>query len=144
MSVTCSALYYHLVLSTNQRVRHLYPDVCERLYPYIGGVIRQHGGILIAAGGIEDHCHLLPKLPTTVQLSKVIGALKGSTSYWLKKEWPYLHDFAWQSGYFIATISPDSVAKSIDYIRNQKRHHASQNSEDEFLHLMQCSSKELG
>ncbi len=58
MPGTYSQLQLHVVFSTKQRAPWITPPVAQRLYPYIGGIIRAEKGTLYEIGGIEDHIHL--------------------------------------------------------------------------------------
>ena len=49
-SFTC--LNYHLVFSTKNREPLIEPSWQQRLYDYIGGILRQQDGVLLAAGGL--------------------------------------------------------------------------------------------
>src|SRR5436190_6333737 len=78
MSDSYMNLLYHLVFSTKDRRPLITPDYEVRLYDYIGGTIRDVGGISLALNGTEDHLHLLAKLRPDRALSDVLR--KGSTS----------------------------------------------------------------
>ena len=49
---------YHIVFSTKYRRKLIFDLFSERLYEYIGGIIRAQNCHLIEIGGIEDHVHL--------------------------------------------------------------------------------------
>ena len=59
MPQSFSCLHYHLIFSTKGRAPFLVGDLPNRLYAYIGGIIRNENGTLVAAGGMPDHVHLL-------------------------------------------------------------------------------------
>ena len=65
MAQSLACLYYHLIFSTKQRAAMIVLDVQPRLYDYIGGIIRNEGGRLLAAGGTRDHVHLLASFRPT-------------------------------------------------------------------------------
>ena len=46
MPGTYSQILLHVVFSTKVRTPWITPDVAERLYPYIGGIIRAERGAL--------------------------------------------------------------------------------------------------
>lgn len=52
----------------------------ERLYEYIGGILRGLGGILLMINGVEDHVHILAKLRPDKALSDVLRDLKSNAS----------------------------------------------------------------
>jgi REP element-mobilizing transposase RayT len=48
----------HLVFSTQDRGLWLGPEVMQRLREYLGGIIRNLGGQMLAANGPADHVHV--------------------------------------------------------------------------------------
>ena len=59
-SFTC--LHYHLIFSTKHRLPAITPDLQTRLYDYLGGILHSEKSVLLAAGGMPDHVHLLCSL----------------------------------------------------------------------------------
>lgn len=55
MPGTYSQLLLHFVFSTKGRTTWIRAEVAERLYPYIGGIVRAEKGVLYDIGGVEDH-----------------------------------------------------------------------------------------
>ena len=53
MGRTYTSLTYHLIFSTKYRLKTTRPEFRERLYQYIGGIIREKEGVLLEIGGIE-------------------------------------------------------------------------------------------
>jgi hypothetical protein len=49
---------FHIAFSTKHRERWIAPNVADRLYPYMGGIVRAENGVLYDIGGIEDHVHM--------------------------------------------------------------------------------------
>ena len=58
MPGTYSQLLFHIAVSTKHRERWIAPNVADRLYPYMGGIVRAENGVLYDIGGIEDHVHM--------------------------------------------------------------------------------------
>jgi putative transposase len=58
MAGTYSQLLFHIVFSTKGRTPWIAPDVAERLYPFMGGIVRAEKGVLYAIGGVDDHVHM--------------------------------------------------------------------------------------
>ena len=69
MAHTFTKLVYHCVFSTKGRARLITPDIRERLYAYIGGILREYGSTSLRAGGTEDHVHLLIELAATLPVA---------------------------------------------------------------------------
>ena len=135
MTSNRSFIIYHVVFTTEDRVSWLNSYVRPQLFAYMGGVTRRLGGDLIAAGGIADHGHLMPRLPPTMPISTYVGKVKGASSAWLKATYPSLWDFHWQQGYFATSVSPSSIAAVQAYIDNQEVHHLRQGTEEEIVAL---------
>ena len=70
----------HCVFSTKERQRLITPELQTRLFPYFGGIARENKMKLLAAGGIEDHVHLLLSLSKTLGIAKAMQLMKGGSS----------------------------------------------------------------
>jgi len=93
-----------------------------RLWAFIGGIARMNQMKALAVGGMPDHLHVLLSLPPNVTVSKAIQLLKAGSSKWM-------HElqgtrFEWQVGYGAFTIGISQIQETVDYILNQKKHHA--------------------
>jgi REP element-mobilizing transposase RayT len=128
--------YFHLIWSTKQRLPHIAPDVQSRLYPYLGAITRNHSGKLLEIGGMSDHVHLLIELSLLDKFSHFIRDLKASSSQWIHKNFPSLHDFAWQEGYGSFSVSYSALQDVQKYIQNQEQHHATMSFEEEYLKFL--------
>ena len=125
-----------MVFSTKDRRPLITVDRQERLYAYIGGIIRGLGGISLGINGMEDHAHVLAKLRPDKALSDVLRDLKANSSGWMHDVFPEASDFSWQRGYGAFTVSSSQIGRVQRYIADQKVHHAAQTFEDEFVGLL--------
>ncbi len=116
-------LYLHLVWSTKFREPLLTPAVREVAYRTFRAECRALNVVLIAVGGVEDHVHLLVRIPTTVSVAKLVNQLKGVSSRMitLRTDAP----FRWQGGYGVFSVRKSGVDQVVRYILDQERHHAS-------------------
>ena len=76
MSQSFTNLLYHIVFSTKNRQPLITGEIKPRLYEYIGGILRNKGGIALEIGGMNDHLHVLAKLRPDESLSNVLRDLK--------------------------------------------------------------------
>jgi putative transposase len=130
MAHTYASNFIHCVFSTKDR-RPLIPTVrTAELYAYLGGTARGEGLSLIAAGGTENHVHLLFVLPASCSLANAVQKLKGSSSRWMGR------GFSWQEGYGAFSVSPSQVPVVKRYIQNQEEHHRKRDFEQEFVALL--------
>jgi len=132
-------LIYHIVFSTKNREPFLTDAHQSELYDYVGGIVRNRGGISLGVNGTADHVHVLAKLRQDKSLSDVIRDLKAGASGWLHDVFPDLQDFSWQRGYGAFTVSASHVDEVRRYIANQKIRHREQSFKDEFVRLLQLN-----
>ena len=143
MSTAYTNLLYHLVFSTKDRRPLITPDYEIRLHDYIGGILRNLGGISLALNGIEDHIHLLAKLRPNQTVSDLIRDLKANSSGWLHDVFAPLKNFSWQRGYGAFTVSYSDVGEVSNYIMRQKQHHRKVSARDEFINILRVNAIEF-
>ena len=143
MSQSFTNLIYHLIFSTKDRKNLISNEREDRLYRYMGGVIRDVGGIALAINGTEDHVHVLAKLRPDNSLSEVMRNLKAGSSGWMHDVFPELKDFSWQRGYGAFTVSASQIEAVKKYIARQKEHHQKQSPRDEFISFLKMNGIEF-
>jgi putative transposase len=127
--------YYHTVFSTKGRAALITPDIEARLYPFLGGVVRDLKASLLAVGGMPDHVHLLVRYPSDLSHADMLRHIKARSSKWLHESLPGARDLSWQDGYGGFTVSKSKVDEVASYIARQKEHHRSQSFMDEVREL---------
>jgi putative transposase len=118
MSDTFTNLLVHIVFSTKHRTPLIQEPLRERLYEYLGGILRQKGGILLEIGGMPDHLHLLARIKADCSVAEIVGTIKSSSSKWVHPTFPQLEEFKWQVGYAAFSVSESQVSAVRRYIRN--------------------------
>ena len=96
-------------------------EVEEHLKNLVESKIRQFGGKLLAFGCTSDYIHLLIQLPPKANLSKVVGEIKGYSSFTLANQIYPKSDFRWQSRYSAMTVSRSALKRLTLYIENQRK-----------------------
>ena len=134
-SFTC--LRYHLVFSTKDRLPRLTADTRPRLFEYFGGILRNRNGHLLAAGGTEDHIHLIAILPRDRSVAEMLRDMKSNTSGWLNDLGLCGPDFHWQDGYGAFTVGKREVAGLQQYLAGQEEHHRERSFQEEFLAFLE-------
>ncbi len=109
----------HCVFSTKERRPMITPELQPRLFQYIGGIARENKIKLLAAGGVDDHVHLLVSMPSTISISKAMQLIKGGSSKWIHETFPEHRLFEWQEGYGAFSIGIGDVERTVSYINNQ-------------------------
>jgi REP element-mobilizing transposase RayT len=131
MPQTFTQLHYHIVFSTRQREPVIVPEIRQRLWEYLGGIVHAEGGIPRIIGGVEDHVHLLVTLRQTIHFAEFMRLLKTRSSTWAHESFPQV-GLWWQTGYGAFTVSHFAIPAVTNYIEKQEEHHSRQSFQDEF------------
>jgi REP element-mobilizing transposase RayT len=120
------------VFSTKERRKTISTEIRERLWAYMGGVAREHGMKALAAGGTDDHVHILLSLPSSLPIAKAMREIKSASSRWMH-ETCGVEGFEWQEGYGAFSIGWAQVDATVAYITRQEEHHAKRDFQSEFV-----------
>jgi REP element-mobilizing transposase RayT len=137
MANSYGSLFYHIIFSTKNRVRHIHPDIENRVWSYLGGIARKHSMTAIEIGGIEDHVHALVLAPNRFSPADIAQFLKGDSSKWIHNEFTDLRDFGWQDGYAPFTVSKSIVPDVVHYIKDQRKHHHKKTFQEEYIEFLE-------
>jgi len=129
-------LVVHIVFSTKGRVPFIGAAHRDRLYDYMGGIIRNERGILLEIGGMPDHVHLLARLRASVSLSEMLRLIKGRSSHWMNGLPDLGYRFEWQDGYAAFSVSESRIEAVRKYIQTQEQHHARRTFQEELVTLL--------
>ena len=138
MGSTYCCLLYHAVFSTKERRPWIDAPLQQRLYSYMGGTLREKGGVLLAANGTADHVHLLLGLPQTKNIADAVKEIKANSSRWVHQTFHEYRQFSWQRGYGALTVSFSQQKKVEAYLANQEQHHKRKTFQEEFLLLLKA------
>jgi REP element-mobilizing transposase RayT len=111
-------------------------EIRPRLHEYMGGILRAEKSVLIAAGGMPDHVHLLVSLSRELSIAETLRLLKANSSKWIHETFPSHVQFAWQAGYGAFSVSFSNLPAVKDYIARQAEHHRVRSFQDEFRELL--------
>jgi putative transposase len=131
---TRTSLLFHCVFSTKKRLPSIREEIKTRLWAYVGGIARTNHMKALAVGGICDHLHVLLSLPPTVPIAKAMQLVKAGTSKWMREQGA--RGFEWQVGYGAFTIGISQIPGTMNYIRNQEKHHAKRSFAEEWKIFM--------
>jgi putative transposase len=134
MAQTYTQLFYHLVFSTKNRASLILPAWRPDLHAYIGGIVRNRKGDLLAAGGVADHIHLLVRLPADRAVADAVRDIKSVSSGWRHENGD--PSFGWQYGYGAFTVSKSMVKAVTRYIDRQEEHHRTVTFREEFVKFL--------
>ncbi len=126
----------HIVFSTKERRAHIDQEIEPRPHAYLGGIIREQGGIALEINGTTDHVPMLVKGPKTISDANFTRVVKTNSSRWPHQSFPRKVRFGWQVGYGWFTVSFLQLGLVRSYIRRQKEHHARRTIQEAFLPLL--------
>jgi REP element-mobilizing transposase RayT len=86
MSHSYAQNHIHLVFSTKDRRKLIARSLQTKLWAYMAGICKQSDLLTFAIGGVEDHIHLLFRLPPVMTLSHAISVVKANSSRWMRED----------------------------------------------------------
>jgi REP element-mobilizing transposase RayT len=104
----------------------LLPGLRERVYECIQAECVRHRVDVIAIGGIEDHVHLLVRVPATISPADLVKYVKGASSHMVNHEVRPPFHFKWQGAYGAFSLSKRHVTLIREYVLHQQEHHRDQ------------------
>jgi REP element-mobilizing transposase RayT len=126
----------HLVFSTKHRERLIEKPVLPALHAYMVGVLAGIGCPVIRIGGVQDHVHVLCRLPRTRSVAELVETLKGTSSRWMRARRTPDASSQWQSGYGAFAVSQSQVPVVGRYIERQEQHHETVDFQSEHRALL--------
>ena len=136
MANTYTQLYTHIVFHTKSTGVVMREEDLERIFQYIGGIIRDEGGIPFAIGGVCDHVHILMTLPKNTSLADFMRVVKAMSSKWIHRLGSYDKSFRWQDGYGAFSVSPSAMERTTKYILTQAEHHKTIDYVNEYKRIL--------
>ena len=133
MAHTYTSLLYHVIFSTKDRRPFLDAESRARLFPYLGGIVRELAGVPLGINGPADHVHILASLPPTIGVAEFVGKMKANSSGWIRKTLPNQRLFQWQVGYAAFSVSVSQKPKVVAYVANQEKHHRKISFQEEYI-----------
>jgi putative transposase len=137
MPSTHSNILLHIIYITKNRCKVIADEWRSELFSYIGGTVHDHKAILLEAGGVEDHIHLLIRSHPSFAISDTVRLIKANSSRWVNDHRKLNARFEWQKGYGVFSVSQSGRQAIASYIQNQRQHHQKQTFEQEYLRTLE-------
>ncbi len=133
MAQSLSKLYIHLVFHVKNTSVLIRNEDKNKLYAYMGTIIKDNESIPILINGTNDHVHILCVMSKNIALAKLTEEIKRHSSRWIKTINPYYKQFAWQGGYAGFSVSQSLHEKTKNYIYKQEQHHKKLTFKEELI-----------
>jgi putative transposase len=116
---------YHVVFIPKGRKRELYGKIRKYLGPILRELAQQRGSSIEKGGMVQDHVHMLIRIPPKYAVAEVIGYMKGKSAIAVARQFGgrkknFNGERFWARGYAVSTVGFEE--KQIrNYIANQQQ-----------------------
>lgn len=120
-------LYYHVIWSTRRRDPWLIDDLPLLVENAMRNRLHALGVLIHGIALMPDHVHLAVSIPPSRSIASVVSQSKGAPSFLVRQQHADPEDersFTWQQGYGVLSFSEKSLTIVLQYLHNQKTHHA--------------------
>jgi putative transposase len=116
---------YHLVFIPKCRKRVLYGKIRKYLGPVFHELARQRECEILEGHMVQDHVHMLIKIPPKYSVAEVVGYIKGKSAISVARQFSgckrnFNGEKLWARGYAVSTVGFEE-AQIRSYIRNQEQ-----------------------
>ena len=136
MAGTFSQIYIQVVFAVKGRQNLVDASFDDELYRYISGIVTNKKQKSLAVNGMPDHIHILVGLKPSMCISDLVRDIKNNSTNFINDHRWLERKFGWKDGYGAFSYSESNYGKVIDYIKNQKQHHAKRTFRDEYLSFL--------
>jgi putative transposase len=105
-------------------------------------IVNWPGAFVHDIGGIDTHVHLVVSIAPTILISEFIGQIKGASSYEVNQQAGRSKKvLEWQPGYGIVSFGTKDLPWVLEYVRNQREHHATGRIHDRLERITQLDDE---
>ena len=136
MADTFSQLTIQIIFSVRYRQKLIEAEWETELHKYISTIIENKGQKLLTINGTKDHIHILIGMNPSCRISDLVREIKKSSVRFVREQGFCNTEFRWQKGYGVFSYSFSARHPVIQYIMNQKKHHARSTYEQEYRQFL--------
>ena len=116
---------YHVVFVPKGRKKELYGKIRKFLGPVFHELAGQRGSKIMEGHMVQDHVHILLKIPPKYAVAEVIGYMKGKSAIAVARQFGgrkknFNGERLWARGYAVSTVGFEE-AQIRKYIQNQEQ-----------------------
>ena len=116
---------YHLVFVPKYRKKVLYGKIRIYLGSVFHELARQRECVILEGHMVQDHVHMLIKIPPKYSVSEVVGYIKGKSAIAVARQFSgrkrnFNGEKFWARGYAVSTVGLNEVEIS-NYVRHQEQ-----------------------
>ncbi|MBT5338201.1 IS200/IS605 family transposase [Candidatus Falkowbacteria bacterium] len=115
-------LFYHFIWATKNRSPIITTQIENQLKQFIPHKTLKLNAKQLKLEMVEDHLHLLARIPPKISVSAFVNSIKGSSSHYINA---ILDEkiFYWQTGFGVLSLAEKQLPFVAEYIKNQKQKH---------------------
>jgi putative transposase len=116
---------YHVVFVPKGRKKQLYGKIRQYLGPVFHELAKQRESKIMEGHMVQDHVHMLIKIPPKYAVAEVVGYMKGKSAIAVARQFGgrkknFNGERLWARGYAVSTVGFEE-AQIKSYIRNQEQ-----------------------
>lgn len=116
---------YHLVFIPKYRKKVLYGKIRQFLGPVFHELARQRECTIVEGHMVQDHVHMLIKIPPKHAVAQVVGYIKGKSAIavarqFAGKERNFSGEKFWARGYAVSTVGFNEI-EIREYVKRQSQ-----------------------
>lgn len=116
---------YHVVFIPKGRKKELYGKIRAFLKPLFHELARQRESTIVKGALVQDHIHMMIKIPPKYSVAEVIGYLKGKAAIAVARQFGgrkrnFNGENFWARGYAVSTVGFEKE-QILKYIENQRQ-----------------------
>ncbi len=100
---------YHVVLIPKCRKKEIYGEIREFLRQTFHELARQKGCEIVSGSLVQDHVHMLIRIPPKYVVAEIVGYLKGKSAIAIARQFngrkrKLNGEFFWARGYSVSSV----------------------------------------
>lgn len=119
--------YYHFIWTTKDRQPLITAQHETIIFDIVRAKTQTLNSRVLAINAIADHIHVAVALNPKTSISDWMKYAKGASSHAVNTQLhthPHDAHFGWQRGFGVLTFGAKALDVVIEYVENQKQHHA--------------------
>ena len=141
MSHSIRNQFIHLLWATKDLAPLIIEDSRISFIPYLSGILKNLGGLLLVGSETSNHIHLLINAPTNLSIAELLNQIKSCSSKWYREENKNKNSninsiFNWTDGYSAFTVSPSSLDNVEKYLKGESQRHKTRSFQDELTNFL--------
>ena len=117
-------LFIHLTWTTYRRMPMIGVSEAAFLKRFLPAEAQRHGARVIVLGLVQDHLHMVLRLPAAYDLPRLVQGFKGASARLANRDVAISRaGLRWAEGYDARSVGPRQLADVIAYVKRQATRH---------------------